>query len=414
MAAFTRHLAPAGAPIGAADIARWLPMALAPGGPVAALGEALRTRLGARHYVLSSTGRAGMTLLFRALRRMAPASRDEIVLPTYTCYSLAASAAKAGLRIRLVDIDPDTLDYAPASLAAADFSRVLAVVVTNLYGLPGDLPFLERLARDRGVFLVDDAAQAMGATVNGRPSGTWGDAGLFSFDKGKNVCAIDGGVVTTASDAVADELARETATIGRPSAAASAIHVARALAYAALLRPSLYGLVTRVPQLELGKTVFTTAFPLDGPDPALAALAAVMLPRLDAFTRARRANAAALLDGLAALSTVRAVRTIPGAAAVYLRLPVLCATESIKQRAITALNDAGIGATGSYPASLADVPEVQSLMVPGPVTAEGGRHVARSIVTLPTHPFITRADVTHTLEVLAAVAGSPHRLGEDH
>lgn len=409
MSPFTRYLAPAGAPIGALDVARWVP-ALATQ-PAATLRDRLHERFGAAHYVLTSTGRAGMTVLLRAMHRLAP-DRREVVLPTYTCYSVAASAAKAGLTVRLVDIDPRTLDYDPVQLAATDLSRVLAVVATNLYGYPGRLPTLAERARAHGAFLIDDAAQAMGASVGGRASGTWGDAGLFSFDKGKNVCAIDGGVLTVHDDALAAALDREAAGQSAPPLVASAVHVAKALAYAVLLRPSLYGLVTRIPQLELGKTVFTTDFPLDGPDPALAALAATMLPRLEAFTAARRANAAAYLDRLAAVPGIRTVTPVATAHPVYLRLPVLCASEAVKQRAIAALTAAGIGASGSYPASLADVPEVQALMSGGPAAADGGREVARCIVTLPTHPYVTIADIDRAVAALAAV--SAERLGENH
>jgi perosamine synthetase len=410
MALLSRYLAPAGAPIGAIDVARWVPT-LATARSGAALRAGLHERFGAFHYVLTSTGRAGMTLLLRAMRQLSP-DRDEVVLPSYTCYSVAASAAKAGLKVRIVDIDPATLDYDPARLAATDFSRVLAIVATNLYGLPGQLPVLAGFARARGAFLIDDAAQAMGAKVGGLPSGTWGDAGLFSFDKGKNVCAIDGGVLAVRADQLAAALDREVANQTGPPMRTSAVHIAKALAYAVLLRPSLYGMVTRIPQLELGKTVFTTDFPLDGPDPALAALAATMLPRLDAFTAARRANAAAYLERLAVVPGIRTITPVATAEPVYLRLPILCATESAKQRAIAALTAAGIGASGSYPASLADVPEVRALMADGPVTADGGRDVARHIVTLPTHPYVTLRDIDRAVKVLAAA--SAERLGENH
>ena len=322
---------------------------------------------------------------------------------------------KAGLQgPRSSTSTPHTLDYDPARLAATDFSRVLAIVATNLYGLP------ERPAGARrhspathGVFLIDDAAQAMGATVGGRRSGTWGDAGLFSFDKGKNVSAIDGGVLTVTR--------RRPRGGPRPRSGRTAQPAGADLGRAHRQGPGLRGAAaavalrdgpTRIPQLELGKTVFTTDFPLDGPDPALAALAATMLPRLDAFTAARRANAAAYLERLAAIPGIRTIAPVATAAPVYLRLPVLCATESAKQRAIAALTAAGIGASGSYPASLADVREVQAVMAAGPVSAEGGREVARCIVTLPTHPYVTISDIDRAVDVLAGA--SAERLGENH
>ena len=401
MSAPLRYVAPAGAPIRVGDLARWARLSLSGRDAAEALQQAIGDRFGARHSVLTCTGRAGLTLLLKAMRRLAGPERTEVVLPTYTCFSVAASVVKAGLRPRLVDISPDTLDYAPDRLAAEDFSRVLAIIATNLYGLPNDLPALDRIARERGVFLIDDAAQAMGASVGGRLSGTWGDAGLFSFDKGKNVSAIDGGVVVTNSDDLAGALRAEVANAPEPAMRESAAGVAKALAYFLLLRPGLYWMPNRIPQLELGKTVFTTDFPLERSSPALTALAAAMVARLDEFTGARTANAAALLDGLNGVSGIRTTSAAAGARSVYLRLPILVSDADRKERLARALNGSGIGASGSYPASLADVPELRGLLA-SPADAAGGRYVARHILTLPTHPFVTRADVDRMVAAAAA------------
>lgn len=412
----SRYIAPAGAPIGPADLGRWANAALAPGNVSQRLRDVLSARFGKGHYFLSSTGRAGMTLLLRAMRRLSPADRDEVVIPSYTCYSVAASAVKAGLKVRLVDIDPHTLDYAPAELARTDFRRVVALVATNLYGFPSDLPALSRLARGQGVFLIDDAAQAMGASVGGRPSGTWGDAGLFSFDKGKNVSAIDGGVVFTASEELAEALRMEWGGLPVPGAVATAVYLVKVLGYALMLRPQLYGIPARIPEIGLGRTVFTSEFPLSAPSAPQTVLVATMMPRLEAFTAARRANAEALLAGLASIRSLSTITPAAGSAPAYLRLPVLCATHASREASIVALTAAGIGATGSYPAALLDVPEVQRVMAGGSARGEGGRHVAHCILTLPTHPFVGGEDVSLAVETLRALervaAGGPSHATE--
>jgi perosamine synthetase len=365
-----------------------------------ALAEDFRARFGVRHCRLASTGRAGLTLLLNALRRLAPADRDEVVIPSYTCYSVAASIVKAGLKPRLVDIAPETLDFVPAELASTDFTRVLAIIATNLYGLPNDMPALSRVARQHDAFLIDDAAQAMGATMDGRWSGTWGDAGLYSFDKGKNVSAIDGGVVVTQSDDIARALDQEMANLLAPGAATSGVHVVKALGYFALLRPWLYAIPTRIPQLSLGKTVFTMNFPLAHPDPALVALGVVMMRHLDAFTTARRANAAALLAGLGSATGITMIAPRAGSTPAYLRLPVLLLSRAQRDAVMAALIADGIGATGSYPECLADVPELRPLLANPAVPVSGGRSVAQRILTLPTHPFVTPADVAHAIAAI--------------
>lgn len=344
-----------------------------------------------------------MTLLLRSLRRLGAAHRDEVIIPSYTCYSVAAAVIKAGLRPRIVDIAPDTLDYESDELARTDFRRVLAIVATNLYGLPNDLPALLHAARAHGAFLIDDAAQAMGASVGGRSSGTWGDAGLFSFDKGKNVSAIDGGVVIAGSGLLAGTIAEELAHHSSPGARESAVHLAKAVAYLVLLRPWLYGIPARMPQLGLGKTVFTTDFPLTPPDPLLAALARTMMRRLDEFTRARVSNASTLASRLSNLP-FRPVTPVRGSTAVYLRFPVISATPELRDSALAALRRGGAGASESYPESLADVPEVRAHLANPECRADGGRYVARRILTLPTHPFVTRHDLDAMTATLAAIA----------
>jgi dTDP-4-amino-4,6-dideoxygalactose transaminase len=337
------------------------------------------------------------------MRRLAPADRSEVILPSYTCFSVAASVVKAGLRPRLVDVTTNTLDFAPDQLERADLSRAVAIVATNLYGLPNNLPAISDVARRHGVFVIDDAAQAMGASIGGRRSGTWGDAGLFSFDKGKNVSAIDGGAVVTSSDDLAVALREEMSGLPSPNMAASAVGVAKALAYFVLLRPWLYWIPHRIPQLELGQTAFTTDFPLEAPMRPLVALGVAMMDRLDELTRARVANASALADGLRSIPGIQMITPTATATPVYLRMPILVENLDTRRRVFARLDEAGIGATGSYPTSLADIPQLRDTLE-GAATVGGGRYVAQHIVTLPTHAFVSPADVKRTLAVLAEAA----------
>ena len=248
-----RYLAPSGAPIHGTDLFSWAVAAAGSHDVHASLRTRIRSRFDVQQAFLMSTGRAGLTVMLRALQRLVPAERNEVIVPAYTCYSVAAAVIKSGLRVRVVDISPETLDYRIDSLENEDFSRVLAIIATNLYGFPSDLPRLSRLAHGRGVFLVDDAAQAMGASIEGRSCGTWGEVGLFSFDKGKNVAAIDGGVILAQSTRAAEAIEVELRALPAAAARTAAVNVAKTLVYFSMLRPSLYGLLQNIPQLGLGR-----------------------------------------------------------------------------------------------------------------------------------------------------------------
>jgi dTDP-4-amino-4,6-dideoxygalactose transaminase len=364
--------------------------------------------VGAASCSVISTGRAGMTLLLRALRTFSDSSRDEVIIPSYTCYSVAASVVKAGLTPRLVDIDLKTLDFEYTRLEAADFRRVLAVVATNLYGLPNNLVRLKAIAHAHGVFVVDDAAQSLGARVSGRWCGTGGDVGLYSFDKGKNVSAIDGGAIVTDDPRIAEVVARSVSRLPRASSGETGLALVKLAAYTLFLRPGMYWIPNGIPMLGLGRTVYATDYPITRHPRALSALAVTMLRRLPEYTARRRTNAAMMLDALRGEARVHRIEPSPDSEPAYLRLPLLLETRTLRDRAVASLNLAGIGATASYPACIADIPELRGMLrVDTDITV--GRAVADCLVTLPTHAYVTPADATHAVRVLLETVASSRR-----
>ncbi|KAA3628675.1 MAG: hypothetical protein DWQ09_07495 [Proteobacteria bacterium] len=384
------YLAPAGTPISASDLWRWLYSLSGATNEMTQFRQTLRQTLQLAGCEFVSSGRAGMTLLLRTLHRIRGETlRNEVVVPGYTCYSVPGSIEKAGLKVRVCDIDPVSLSYDLEQLRSTDFSRVLAIVTANLYGIPNDLPAIEAIAAKQNVFLVDDAAQALGATMAGRWVGTFGDIGLFSLDKGKNITSLQGGILVTKHPAIAEPLAAAVGRLPQTSKVTTLSYAAKLLFYAALLHPTRYGMVRKLPFLELGKTPYTTEYPLCGLSPVLGAMAHLLFQRLDAITAARRANGRALIEALADLPNLQPVIPPQTAEPVYLRLPILAETPRQRDSLLNALDAAGIGATPSYPAAVADIPDLQGRLAPGSYDTPAARDVAARIITLPTHPYVT-------------------------
>lgn len=378
-------VAPAGTPLTIADLAR----GLSRGHEGAVLEElrALLCRIAGRDQAwLFSTGRAAMVVAFEAMKRVAgDPQRVEVIMPGYTCYSVPAAAERAGLVPRLCDVDPATLDLDLASLGEVDSSRVLAIVSANLYGLPNSLPAIEAFARQHGLFMLDDAAQALDARIAGRAAGGFGDVGLYSFDKGKNITTLQGGALAARSGALADSIAAIVATLPGPGVAGTLTTIAKLVAYSLLLRPRPYGFVRRLP-LGLGLTPYETDYPIQAFDRALAGLAALQLWRLAAITGARTGNAARLGRVLAGDGRLSPVRPLAGSEPVYARFPAL-APPAVRAALIATLEGAGIGATPSYPRALIDVPQVAARLAADQRPTPGAREVANRIVTLPTHAY---------------------------
>lgn len=131
---------------------------------------------------------------------------DEVIVPSMTFISTATSVLHVGATPVFADIEPDTFNLDPADVARRITPATKAIVAVHYGGQPADLDGLAAVARDAGVPLVEDAAEAHGATYRGRPVGGFGRAAMFSFTPTKNITTGEGGMVTTGDAALADRL----------------------------------------------------------------------------------------------------------------------------------------------------------------------------------------------------------------
>lgn len=176
------------------------------GQAVAGFEAAFAQYCGTARCVGVGNGTDALLAIFRALP-LAPG--DEVMVPAMSFIATLEPLMLLGLRPVLADIDPQTMTLDPARAASGLTSQTRALLPVHLYGQPADMAALNALAASRGLFVVEDAAQAHGAWIQGRRVGSLGVAAAFSFYPGKNLGACgDGGAVTTDDPALADAIAR--------------------------------------------------------------------------------------------------------------------------------------------------------------------------------------------------------------
>ena len=397
-----RTLAPSGSPIKPSELAGWLSTLVRGQDKSGELLEAVRNTFGVKHCLLFSTGRAAMCFLFRCLDKSCNDNqRDEVVVPGYTCYSVASSAIMAGLKIRVCDIDPVTLSYDLEQLASVDFSRVLCVVTANLYGLPDDLKEIEQITNDNNVYLVDDAAQSLGATIAGQASGTFGIAGLYSLDKGKNITSLQGGMIVTNNDALAGVMQSEFHSLGENSRSDNAREYFKVLVYFLFLYPALYWIPSRLPFLSLGETRYEGDYPIHKYPAPLSPIALSQLKRYQSITRQRVQAAHWYQQLLPEHPLIRPVVPTNNAQPAWLRFPLRITERRMRMNFLDLNRE--MGCTGSYPKSISEIPEIRNHLFVQNQQCEASVTIAREIVTLPTHAFVRKKDVSmisHSLQMI--------------
>ncbi len=181
------------------------------GDRVAAFETAFADFSGVRHCIAVTNGTHAIEV---ALLGLGIGEGDEVIVTDYSFFASAAAVVAVNAVPVLVDIDPHTFCIDPTAVAAAITPRTRAVVAVHIAGHPCDLDALGTLCTQRGIALVEDCAHAHGSQWNGRPVGSLGDAGTFSFQQSKLLTAGEGGAITVREDAPAADI-RSFADCGR-------------------------------------------------------------------------------------------------------------------------------------------------------------------------------------------------------
>ena len=167
--------------------------------------EQLATWLGVHRVQLECSGTSALMVALRSLKRLRP-ERNEVIAPAYTCPLVALAIAQCGLQLRLCDLRVDALDMDAACLRQLCSKQTLALLPTHLCGRVADVDAALQCARAVGAYVIEDAAQALGARCEGQSVALKGDVGFFSLAVGKGLSTFEGGVLITRDAVLLDVL----------------------------------------------------------------------------------------------------------------------------------------------------------------------------------------------------------------
>jgi dTDP-4-amino-4,6-dideoxygalactose transaminase len=400
-----RTLAPTAAPIPFRNLVR-APLGLL-------CGRSYRNRLirevkeqfSAHGVFLVSSGKAALTIILKALA--AKSARRRVVIPAYTCFSVPSAIVKAGLEVVSCDVEPDTLDFRFFELASILDERVLCVLPTHLFGLAADVGRVKRLCREKGIAVVEDAAQAMGGRSGAGPIGTAGDAAFFSLGRGKNLTAGSGGIILSHSPALTESIEAEYSRVPQPTAGEMLRNWIELVLMSWFIHPALYWFPAGLRFLGLGETKFYTDFPIVRMDGVRAGLMRGWVEHLAEANRNRAACASRLIT---ALDLPRqGASPVSRESGVYLRLPVLLADRKAKESVCDLSRESGAGVSPNYPATIQDIPELVGRIAVR--ACPGAQEIVERLVTLPTHRFVKQQDVRKIRQILVG-GGNASNLSE--
>jgi len=329
---------------------------LAQGPEVAAFESEFSAFVDGRHCIAVNSGTSALHLSLIAAGIRAG---DEVIVPSFSFAATANAVHLAGATAVFADIETDYFALDATAVEAAITPRTRAIMPVHLYGHPANMTALADVAARHGLLLIEDAAQAHAASVDGIPVGAWGDAASFSFYPTKNMTAGEGGMVTTASDEIAHHM-----------------RLLRNQGMERRYENEVIGFNTRMTDIH-------------------AAIGRVQLGKLNDWTAKRQSNAAFLSANITGVITPP---TAPGAVHVFhqytVRIP------GAERDAFAAeLTRRGVGNGVYYPTPIHRLPSF-ALDVDLPNT----EIAAAEVLSLPVHPSLTDAELETVASTVSDVA----------
>jgi len=301
---------------------------------------------------------------------------DEVIIPSFTMSSTANCVLTAGATPVFADIDPRTYCIDPADIKRCITKKTKGIIVVHYAGMPCDMEAIDKLAKKHNLWIIEDAAHAIGASYKGKPLGTFGDVGVFSFHGTKNVSCGEGGVVVTNRDDLVPYIdTYRTNGTNRH----------------AFLR----GEVDKYTWVSKGTSYFLSDL--------LAAIISVQLPKIPFINAKREAIAKAYLRALEPYKKVIQPPIVPnGAKPNWHIFAIKFSSKDLSQQFMTEMKKKGIGATFHY------VP-LHSAPIGKQVTKKTNRmlpvtdDVSDTLVRIPIYPGLTKKEVDFVCQAMKKV-----------
>ncbi len=334
---------------------------IAQGPRVKEFEERFAEMTGVKHAVAVTNGTAALDLTLKAIGIK---EGDEVITTPFTFIATSNSVLFQGARPVFVDIEEDTYLIDPAKIEEKITERTKAILPVHLYGQTADMDAINEIAERHGIPVIEDAAQAHGATYKGKKAGSMGLAGTFSFYATKNITSGEGGMITTDSDEL-DEKLRLLRNHGQ-----SERYIHRILGY----------------NLRMSDI--------------MAAIGLAQLKKLDVFNEKRRENAAFITSVLNEIEGLEPPVEREGRTHIYHQYGFRVTEDYhlTRDELLKKLNDADIGARKGYFMPIYEQPFYREMGFPEDCPI--AKRVLDQVIELPIHPALTREELEYMAEAI--------------
>ena len=381
-----RTIPPAAVPLTYSEIFSGIKATIQGRDAVEMLEQDFRRWLGVDYCSFVSSGKAALSLILDSLKSLNP-RLTKVIVPTFTCFSVPSAIKNAGLEIVVCDINPDTYDFNCTALSQAlEEPGVLCVVATHLFGLNVDVGRIRETIGERGIYIVEDAAQSFGNTMDDKPVGLSGDVGFYSLGRGKVLSAVEGGIIVTSDEQIHKQLDSRMESLSSYPVVAQIKLVVYALVLVVFQHPNLFWFPKSIPGLRLGETRFEPEFPVYRISAFQAGLLTGWKTKLERLQQIRKTNSQ-VWGRLFHSKKEGAIAPPLDEGAFIIRFPLRI--QDPQKRAELLTKGERFGIMPSYPSAVNCIEDLKGEIVG---TGDAAQSLADELITLPVHGYLNAKD----------------------
>lgn len=364
------------------------------------LAEDFKGYLGVSYAEITYSGTAAFYLILEALKQLS--SKQTVIIPSFVCPLVPLAIKRAGLKIAVCDINKTDFNFEPLQLKKIIDGNpdILAVTAVHLAGIPIDLEHVSQITSGKQIFIIEDCAQALGATHKGQKAGTIGDFAFFSLCRGKGLTIYEGGALVTKENTYAALLDNTVNSLVNKDSFSELIKILEIIGYWIFYRPELFWFVFRLPQiywnlraqpLKALTEYFSEDFPIHSVSLIRKSIGQAALPCLDLEINAQREKAARYIYNLRDTDGITLVTGPVGGTSIYPYLTVIFDDPGKRTKAQRILQGSGLGVSQIYACAITDYEYLQGIV--GSSACPNARYLAKREITLTTSAFLKNEEI---------------------
>jgi perosamine synthetase len=342
---------------------------------------------------------SGTTACYLALKALASrSSRREVVIPAYTAPSITLPIKKAGLLPRLCEVSLDTLNMDPVHLEKAIGPDTLCVMPVHMFGLPCDMDAIRQTLSDKRIPILEDAASSYGSRLGDRETGTMGDIGFISFNRGKNLSTLAGGCILMDDASTYEYVESEKLKLPVLTAIDQLKLWLKLIGLSVAVRPLgytlLYEFVRRYKYTDLHTDFVSFQYP-----EVLAGTGVSLINQEADIIRRRHENGRLLHEGLENIKGIQVAQPIDDAYTAYNQFPLILEDPSGRDVLVDDIfRKTGVEATTLYPDPLHHIYDLGYPTEEDPFP--NATYVSRRLLLIPTHPLMNPATLIQVADLI--------------